>query len=60
MNAFDRSNTQGYSQSDLDTLNAEFTRRGGNDLDEHEDGEAYKALTESILRNPPAGIEPGA
>lgn len=57
-NAFRTDNTQGYSQTDLDALNAEFTRRGG---DQMEDGsDEYKALVESILKHPPAGIEPGA
>lgn len=60
MNPFRADNTRGYTPSDLDALNAEFSRRGGDGLDESEDSDAYKALTESILKNPPAGIEPGA
>ncbi len=58
MNAFRKDNTQGYSQADLDALSAEFVRRGGDDLEDGSD--AYKALAESILKHPPAGIEPAA
>lgn len=57
-NAFRTDNTQGYSLSDLEALNAEFIASGGGNLEDGSD--EYKRLCESILKHPPAGIEPGA
>lgn len=57
---FRQDNTDGYTDAELDRLNAEFNARGGADLDPFEDGEKWQMLEQEILKHPPEGIEPGA
>lgn len=64
---FRTDNIEGYSQADLDALNAEFARRvTSHDSDDYhsagysESCEECVRISADILKHPPEGIEPGA